>query len=112
MFNKKRRGNQKNHETEEVEIEIEHIQDNDGFYDIFLKEQIIDSFKSELINRSRLEPFVVDVKKSSFKDQNILKLWEVSFQGFLFGKKTNHITPYIITENLKTNIKTLWIEGK
>lgn len=115
MPGNKRIEDQENHETEkteeiEIEIEIEHIQDNKGFYNAFLKEQVIGSFKPELINNSKLEPFVVNVKKNSSTDQEVLESWKRSFQGFLFGKKTEFVISYVVTENPKTKVKTLWKE--
>lgn len=108
--------NQKDYETEEIEIEIECTKRGGkrmSCKHIFVGEQIIDSFRPELINISRIESFVVNVRESSQKDQEILKQWMKSLQGFLPGisKRTKFITPYIITKDPETKIKTLWRES-
>lgn len=101
---------------EEVEIEIECTKREGrkmSSKHVFSEKQVIDSFKPELINMSHIDSFVVNIKEKSKQDQEILKKWAKSFQGYLPGvkKRVKFISPYIITKDPKTGIKTLWKEN-
>jgi len=108
--------NQKNHKTEEIGLEIECTKMkgkkmSDKY--IFVSEHIVDSFRPEFINMSNIESFVINIREKSKNDQEILKRWIKGFQGFIPGvsKRIKFISPYIITKDPETGVKTLWKEN-
>jgi len=99
------RDKKKNQEEEEI-VEIECTES------IFSPKNIVGSFKAELINESRLVPFLTKIKPNSQRDQTILQNWIDHFQGILGGKKLKFQIPYVITKEEETGYKTIWIEQR
>lgn len=65
-------------------------------------------FKEIPINR--IKPIVHNIKDTK-PDNEMLWNWELHFRGYFNGKKVLRSIPYIITQDPRSKIKTLWKEG-
>lgn len=61
------------------------------------------------IPNERIMAVVINIKNTK-ADVAILNSWEYHFQGYCCGIKLGDASPYIVTENPKSKIKTLWKE--
>lgn len=61
------------------------------------------------IPTNRIKPIVHNIRNKE-SDRQILWSWELHFQGYFNGKKIFPGIPYVITQDPKSKIKTLWKE--